>query len=397
MKHTQRIEKLFLELTFPYFFLAIIFSLSALRFLDIPFFWVSMTWWPFFLHLSIKSREHFSKVICFNIFLLVLFFGIIELALSNVVNPRITKEVEFVSRFNKEFMHQHDVLGYVPVPNNVVTHKEKYSNGETLEVVYTINKDGLRATMPNEKRYEDYKSSIIFFGGSFTFGEAVKDNETLPYLVGKKSDWKYKIYNLGFEGYGPHQMLATLEKGIVSNTVSIKPQYIIYQGVLDHINRVVKGHSWIKYGPKYIQENGKPIYIGQFDNDNSSNLLVDQLLKSLIVERLVNGINREITLKNDVQLYISIIEESRNLVKDIYPSSDFLVLLWDLDEPYYGEYDTNYIITELRKRDIIVYNVRNIIPSYGTMDGKYVVRNNGHPNGLAYEEIAKYLTTRILE
>ncbi len=407
MNHTRKVKVVFLELTLPYFLLSLVFSFSALRSFDTPFFWISMAWWPLFLHLSLKFRKDFYKIICFNIFLLVLFFGVFELVLSNlssnIKSPQISKEVEFVSQFNKEIAYRHDVLGYAPTPNNIVTHKEKYSNGESLEVVYTTNKDGLRTTMPNGKKDGDYKTSLIFFGGSFTFGEAVNDNETLPYFVGKKTNWKHKIYNFGFEGYGPHQMLAALEKGIVSNTVSHSPKYIIYQGIMDHINRVVRGHSWIKHGPKYILKDGKPTYVGQFDNgsfDNRSshnNVLVRQLLKSLVIERLVSGINRKIDSKNDVRLFVSIVEESRNLAKELYPSSDFLVILWGYNEQYYGEYDPDYVLVELRKKGITVLEVRDIIPSYETKSEDYVVPNNGHPNELAYEEIAQYLTTKILE
>lgn len=44
-------------------------------------------------------------------------------------------------------------------------------------------------------------------GGSFVFGIGLEDEQTLPWLL-NKSQLKYRVYNLGFSGYGPNDLLA---------------------------------------------------------------------------------------------------------------------------------------------------------------------------------------------
>ncbi len=78
---------------------------------------------------------------------------------------------------------------------------------------------------------------VLFFGGSFTFGEGLNDNETMPYSVGIKMKGKYQVYNFGFHGYGPHQMLSAIEHNMVNDIISCKQKYVIYQALVTHADR----------------------------------------------------------------------------------------------------------------------------------------------------------------
>jgi len=75
------------------------------------------------------------------------------------------------------------------------------------DVTYTIGDDGLRITPKYELNELD--QCIVIFGGSFTLGEGLNDEESMPYLIGNFS--KFNTYNLGFYGYGPHQMLSAFK------------------------------------------------------------------------------------------------------------------------------------------------------------------------------------------
>ena len=79
---------------------------------------------------------------------------------------------------------------------------------------YTIGPNGLRVSPPYEEVAD--VPCALFFGGSFTFGTGVEDDEALPYVAGILSEGKYRVYNFGYRGYGPHQMLAALESGLRS-------------------------------------------------------------------------------------------------------------------------------------------------------------------------------------
>lgn len=47
----------------------------------------------------------------------------------------------------------------------------------------------------------------------------VNDNETAAYQVGEMSSGNYRIFNFGFKGYGPHQMLSAIEHSLVEDIV----------------------------------------------------------------------------------------------------------------------------------------------------------------------------------
>jgi hypothetical protein len=111
------------------------------------------------------------------------------------------------------------VLGYVaPASTKRIARKV---NGRTGEVIYehqvTIGENGLRTTLPFNRLS---KEAILFFGGSFTYGEGVGDDETLPAQVGKITKGRYRVYNFGLHGYGPQHMLAAVEHGLVGREVA---------------------------------------------------------------------------------------------------------------------------------------------------------------------------------
>lgn len=391
--------------------LTLAFSLAALRYLSMPFLWMSVAWGLFFFLLFLTTKKNAGKVVCFNIALLVFLLGCLEFAFSDFVTSLLkkssltsakvsnqkTKQVEFVSTSNKDFYYRHPVLGYAPTPDNIIRHTENYPDGHHLEVIYTINSDGQRIAGPADQETKAYDESVIFFGCSFTFGEAVEDDETLPYLFGKHSGWNYRVYNFAFEGYGPHQMLAALENNIVTDIVRETPKVVIYHGIMDHVYRVAGGHSWIKYGPKYALKEGEVVQVGHFDDDRTP-FIERQLLKSSIINRLVHGISREmISEKDAAQLLIEIVTASKNKVKQQYPDSEFMVLMWDKwknEDPALAQcYDQ--IINQLRERHITVHEVKSILPTYAAEKDKFLVKNNGHPSPLAYDKIAQFVSELI--
>ena len=78
----------------------------------------------------------------------------------------------------------------------------------------------------------------FFFGDSFTYGEGVNDDETLPYLFEKLSGGRYRAYNLAFHGYGPQQMLRVIETGLLEKMVSDqRPLIVVYEALVQHIER----------------------------------------------------------------------------------------------------------------------------------------------------------------
>jgi hypothetical protein len=187
-----------------------------------------------------------------------------------------------------------DTLLPLRILSHTVTHKEEYYTGESHVVTYNIDRDGLRISAP--KGQINGERSILFFGCSFTFGEAVEDEETLPYQLGRLLTYPYSVYNFGFEGYGPNHMLAALEAGLATNIVASPPEFVFYQAIPDHVKRIVGGHPWIKYGPIYhLSASGSVTLVGHFDDSVNvrtpapDGLVIRQLKKSFLLRALWKG------------------------------------------------------------------------------------------------------------
>src|SRR5262245_39695726 len=133
---------------------------------------------------------------------------------------------------------QHDdQIGFGPVPNTVLRIRRIYrpTQEELFDVRYTIGANGLR--IASDGRFSAGTGCIWIFGDSFTFGGGLNDEETLPYQLYVMSRGRYRVHNLAFNGYGPHQMLASLQSGHAARRVDCEPDLVIFPGVPDGARR----------------------------------------------------------------------------------------------------------------------------------------------------------------
>ncbi|MEI6128295.1 MAG: hypothetical protein WCQ99_17240, partial [Pseudomonadota bacterium] len=85
-------------------------------------------------------------------------------------------------------------LGYRPRPNLHFSAFHKVNNRVSYDAAYTIDEYGRRLTPGLNEWGKDF--FILFFGCSFTFGEGLQDNETLPFYVSEYAG-RYRAYNYG--------------------------------------------------------------------------------------------------------------------------------------------------------------------------------------------------------
>ncbi|WP_407380870.1 hypothetical protein [Helicobacter sp.] len=137
------------------------------------------------------------------------------------------------------------ITGYKGKPNTTATaHKSTQSGKSLYNVSYTTDELGWRIT-PSSKL--DSSSCVLFFGDSFTIGEGVQDNETLPFYFGRAlgKQANARIYNFGFHGYGPHQALALVQSGEIARIVKdCQSVLAIYESLPGHIARAGGFSPW---------------------------------------------------------------------------------------------------------------------------------------------------------
>jgi len=127
-------------------------------------------------------------------------------------------------------------LGWMNKPG-----KYTYSvtNDDQNIIHVTINPDHSRGKpLKNQSKPE-----IWFFGGSFTFGWGVTDDDAYPAKIIRRQPL-LKIRNFGTPGYGTLQSLYLFRK--LLNTAKTIPNLVVYGLVYTHMSRNLATNWWLK-------------------------------------------------------------------------------------------------------------------------------------------------------
>ncbi len=369
-----------------------------LKYAPTPYGFMLLVLFIILIVLTLRSKSTKNKALIYNasIFILALFlaetyfagwYGNIFLNKDN--NNRICKTKNISTCSKGKYNIRDEIRGYSANPGSSIASKLINFKDEIIyDVVYNIDNHGLRATPDNDN---PAAKTALFFGGSFTFGAGVNDNETVPYAFQKNSQSRYKAYNFGFHGYGPHQMLRIINAGLIEDVlIEKKPTVAIYQAILEHIERSSGGYPyclWDINGPKYIlNDNSEIEYSGKFINQIFFQRIFTQLNKSYLMRKILKFLYKR--NRDDINLFVAIIEKSRDLLLKNF-GTDFIVVLWH-DEDF-GE-DFDYVLSELKKNMIKVITTDDIFgKNKGTISKHQIHQCEKHPSSEANKNIALYL------
>ena len=303
---------------------------------------------------------------------------------------RSYKDGRIENLYDDKYSIYHPDLGYTLAANQNRPNVTKYIDNKLIyKVHYSINEHGLRRAM-GEDRAKGYFGCILVYGGSFSFGEGLNDEETLPWRIDVLTGRRHRVYNFGLHGYGPHQMLASLESGHTASIVDCKdePVVVIYQTMLDHIRRVSGLKSWDKRGPRYrVDDHGKAVLSGHFDETITRGRLFHLLDESYIF-RSVLGADRALG-KEDYDLFLAVVEKAKERSNELFNLQDFVVIYWDS-----GPQDP--LPDMLGNHNIRVFRVNDIIPGSRSYDSEYRLPGDLHPSALADEKIAEFIVKQGL-
>jgi hypothetical protein len=207
------------------------FAVVAVEWCPIPWSAVLLIVTILMLALALTSEPVAVKLILINgaaiVAAIAAFEGLLGIHLWRGDGTRIEGSVVHDGRLSDE------ILGYVPRKDSRLTARKLYGDTVLYDVAYSIDSDGLRVSPPHNET--ELTGCIVFFGDSSTFGEGVEDDQPFAYQVGLKTKGQYAIYNFAYSGYGPHQMLANLLAGRVSNIVRCNPTRFIYFAISEDI------------------------------------------------------------------------------------------------------------------------------------------------------------------
>lgn len=296
-------------------------------------------------------------------------------------------------------------LAAKPKPNIEVSVQKKIGERTIYDVTYTTDEYSRRITPVLNS--EDRTKFILFFGGSFTFGDGVDQNETMPFYVSKLSS-RYRPYNYGFPGYGPQQMLAKLESDDVTEEIGEADGILIYTFIDHHVNRAV-GTMFIyrlAMGGQYpyysIEDGNQLVRKGNFSSGRPILTLFYRLLGKSQTLQYFN-IDLPIIGENHFRTTAKIIEQSRDIYVEKFNNDKFYVLFYPNRESNYSQriipyledanpsQKSNYsqrIIPYLEDAGIEYLDYSNLINQ--SEDGLWIL-GDGHPTAKTHRIVAENL------
>jgi hypothetical protein len=188
------------------------------------------------------------------------------------------------------------------------------------------------------------------------FGEGVNDDETLPAYFSADLGYQANVVNLGFHGYGPHQMLRSLETDRLRPLLHGRVKQVIYEGIWDHPWRAAGHDGWDFYGPSYALSRNGVTYTGPF-HGRVIGFVLKVLNRSNFFQFVLDHTLYRLHLTDhDIERYGRILERSAQLARERY-GAGFTVVYWDDDnEP------SRRVLARVRKTGLPLVLVSEVIP-----------------------------------
>ena len=311
--------------------------------------------------------------------------------------PQTTREGSYLDRF----LADDPELGYriLPAQRNLRSILKRADGTLIYDVEYSLDRNGMRQAKPAGP------GTVYFFGDSFTFGEGVDDEQTLPAVFSEISG----LYCLNFAapGYGPHQTLRQLELNVPQAVGAPRPSIAIYTLLTGHIDRAAGRSPWDTHGPHYEPAGDDAEYVGPYvpkaaaaqslspPAPSLAVRLVQRALASwrtyqLVVARLHE---RSIAAERDADRarLAAILMKSRKLLRERY-NTELVIVLWDTI-PSNGEADAAWIAAKLEEERFPLLRISEALPELRAES--YYLAGDGHPRGAAYELVAKALLPMV--
>ncbi|MFC3866994.1 hypothetical protein [Helicobacter equorum] len=362
----------------------------------VPFAWIGLYWFVFFVMMSIKALKDSKKKLVYayvSVLPLCLSIGEMWGYIKTLQSLPTQCHIQSSGTYISDYFTSDHITGYKAISDTRATSIKTNDKDLIYNVTYTTNDFGYRKT-PNSNL--DSTHCLIFFGDSFTIGEGLNDDQTLPYFLNQ--DLNFKVFNFGFHGYGNHQALALLKNGEVMRiTRDCKDYTIFYESIPGHIRRANGFSDWedlnaprFQLGNTLTWTNEHKTFWTKIHNKIFTILKNKSYLFKILLPRYTYN-------KQYNELYFAILQEMNSLLQMQF-HTELHLLLWDAnnlsDDTEIAE--SQAIVEWLTHQDIDTFLVSEILPQYTHNRLQYALHAcDTHPNALANERIAKFLAHKI--
>lgn len=267
-------------------------------------------------------------------------------------------------------------LGYAPRPGARVRALRRSGGVVVFDATYTIGDDGWRTT-PGDPA----GPPIVFFGCSYTFGQGVGDDETLPARVSAALGGTTHVESRAATGYGPHQMLRLLETGRAAIAPGTR---VVYQALGDHVRRVAGKTPWDDAGPRYVLDGDGVRFAGPLHAPllRPLRIIAARLVKYGLLPVRAFGYDVD---DDEHELFARIVVASAENVTRA--GGRFTVVFWD-DGPAEAA-----LADRLETRGLEVWRMSALLP--GVDRGPLMISGDTHPGPELYRLLGAAIAARL--
>ncbi|WP_428659649.1 hypothetical protein [Runella sp.] len=281
-----------------------------------------------------------------------------------------------------------EFLGRKPIPSHNFKWVKTMNGKPVIDIVMHVDSLSRRITPFADSTTAKRDKYALFFGCSFTYGDAVNDNETMPYYF-QKDNVGYQAYNYGFFGYSPRHMLARLQHQDLTKQIAQKQGFAVYTYIEDHVNRAIPSAGWIGmydgYFPDVVESTMQTDGVYRFVHPLKYRFGM-MVFKSKVRQHFAMDFPFAYRPK-DYELTANLIKKSQEEYKKQFKNDRFYVVIYPdavkKDSPMIGL---------LKARGINVIDYRNLFPFPSK---KYQLQHDGHPNPEAHRLLMEQLTKEL--
>ena len=365
----------------------------AISFLSIGIFWLAWEKQSFAL-LLLASALFFSAISYFAsgvraasipIAAGLFCFFIAELALP-FINPSIRSKPVYhdpESDYVNDYLERIEGFGYRPKPGTHSSRLLTLDDEIIYDVIYTIGDDGYRASRTSEP----FLANV--YGGSFTFGEGLSDNETLVHYLW--ADHEFNAKSVGIHGYGLNQALYNIERGLTTSG-----GFNILFTVPWHALRSSCKPDYASGTPRYEVEGNYVRLAGVCSGGGFFSRIVSHSnIFKLVQQALYNEVDR--ITDQDIELYLAIV---RTIARQTHDSNSRLVIAYIKATEHrmqFTKWSNESLIEELKEISDVLVDV-TLSEKQETLDSKYYIHElEQHPSAEANRERAKLIFQSLSE
>lgn len=306
--------------------------------------------------------------------------------------PPIRGEPESVNQ--PTFYVDDPLLGTAILPNNVARHVKHVGDEVEYDVTYEIDRLGRRTTPWTSAT--PATESVLFFGGSNTFGEGLGQTDTLPYWFGATAAG-YRPYNYSAPGWGPTQALEIVRTRDLSAEVEAPATLAFFFFIPGHVGRVVGSSAistqWGRHYPCYgMTADGRLVRHGDFVHGRRLRTLVYAGLRRSHLLALTGAVWPLHYSDHDLALTAAVLQALQHHLQEQFAPIEFYVLFAPAVSPA-GERLSERVMRQLEKADVPYLNLLGLVDMSDPAHRLH--RLDFHDSGLTNRLVAEALVDRL--